>query len=64
MYQKLRSEIFQREKTIASVARDTGIRVTTLYDKMKGRTDFKMGEARAIKKAIGTDLSIEELFER
>lgn len=62
MYENVRAELARRQKTLVDLSNDTGIRYQTLSDKMRGNSPLLLKEAVAIKRAIGVDMSIEELF--
>lgn len=62
MYPNLKAELVRRRMTMQDLAEKTGIRLQTLYTKTSGRTDFSFSEAVKVKKALGVDMSLEELF--
>lgn len=62
MYDNLRAEIARKNKTLVDLSNDTGIRYQTLSEKLRGNSQFTVKEAMAIKKALGVDMPIDELF--
>jgi len=63
MYPNVRAEMGRKGLTILALAKETGIRYQTLAEKLKGKSDLTLAEAKNIKRALETDLSLEELFE-
>ena len=47
-----------------TVCRIVGIADHTMGDRLRGRSEWKLWEAVEIKKAIGSDMPLEELFKR
>lgn len=64
MYPNLRAELAKRKMTFTHLAGIMGITVGTMSQKNNGKASFTLDEALAIKNALGTDLTIEELFQR
>lgn len=68
MYPNLRAEIVRQGLTMEKVVEgiksqsDVPISVTHFSLKMNGKYPFTLKEAKAIKKFLNTDLSIDELF--
>ena len=51
--------------SIPMLADLTGLKVTTLYDKFNGKSDFTLSEAILIRSKLGLeDMSLDELFQR
>jgi transcriptional regulator with XRE-family HTH domain len=63
MYPNLRAEMARKKVTGQELAKRIGITNGTFSQKFNGKFDFTLDEAQKIKKALGTDISIEELFE-
>lgn len=61
-YPTLNAELARRGITMEAVAKAIGRTVGTVSLKLAGRFPFTFKEAVAIKKLIGTDMSLEELF--
>lgn len=55
---KLKGAIVEHEKTVEALAKEIGIDRVTLYRKLKGESDFTIGEADAIVKSLS--LSAED----
>ena len=62
MYPNLKAELARHNISIADLAIQTGIKSSTLYDKLSGRTPLKLFEAKLIKDALRVNMSIDELF--
>lgn len=62
MYENVRAELARKNKTLTDLSQETGIRYQTLSEKLRGNSPLLLKEAVAIKRAIGVDMSIEELF--
>lgn len=63
MYPNLRAEMARKKITGTELAKQIGVTNGTFSAKFNGKFDFTLDEAQAIKKVLGTDISIEELFE-
>lgn len=63
MYPNLNAEMARRNLTALTLAERTGIPYSTLTAKLAGKTSLKLSEAKAIKRALDTDMSIDELFD-
>lgn len=63
MKRNLKAEMLKNGKRLEDLARATGRTVQTISLKINGHYDFSLPEAVAIKKELGTDLDLEELFE-
>lgn len=64
MYPTLRAELARKGMTMKSIAKKIGIAESTLSLKFNGKFDFTLAEAENIKKEIGVDMPLEELFEK
>lgn len=62
MYFNLKAEMVRRNMTGGELAEIIGINSSTFSAKLNGKYDFTLAEALAIKKALKTEVSIEELF--
>ena len=63
MFPNLRAEMARHNITGFELAKKLGITNGTFSQKYNGKSEFSLGEAMAIKKALETDLTIETLFE-
>ena len=63
MYPNLRAEMARKKLTGVDMAQAMGVNISTFSLKFNGKNDFTLPEAKAIKKALRTDLPIEVLFE-
>ena len=64
MYPNLRAEMARHKITLTQLADVLGVRAATMSAKNNGQSPFSLDECFAIKKALNTDLSLEELFEK
>lgn len=64
MYPNLKAELARVSMTMKDLAKAIDMPYSTLVDKVAGRSEFTVGEAFAIRKAIGCDISIDELFKK
>ena len=64
MYPNLRAEMARRKITMSKLAEILGIRLATVSSKIAGNHQFTLDEAIEVKKALNTDISLEELFTR
>ena len=62
MYPNLNAEMARRNLTALTLSQRTGIPYSTLTPKLSGKAPIKLAEAKEIKKALGTDMSIDDLF--
>jgi hypothetical protein len=62
MFDNVRIELVRNHMTMLDLSNETGIRYQTLSEKMRGNSPLLLKEAIAIKKALKTDMSLEELF--
>lgn len=68
MYPNVKAELARKGFTLEKLSEEMDKRgvkrtVPTLSLKMSGRYDFTLNEAKLIKKIVGTELTIDELFE-
>jgi len=64
MYPNLEAEMARKGLKKGEVADKIGMAYQTFLDKSLGRTDFKVGEAKKIKRKLFPDHSIEYLFKK
>lgn len=64
VYKTLEMEMIRFGFITVSLAKKIGIKYATMARKLRGETGFYITEAIAIKKALGTDKTIEELFSK
>lgn len=64
MYPNLRAEIARKGWTISKLAELLGMAPANLSPKLNGKYDFSLTEAREIKRLLGVDMTIDELFAR
>ena len=62
MYSNLEAEISRRKIPKYLLAEKIGISISTLYQKLSGKSNFTLPEAKKIKEVLGADDSIEYLF--
>lgn len=63
-YPNLIAEMARRGATREDVAKASGMSRQALYTKLKGVTDFTLPEAKAIRDALASDKTLDELFQR
>lgn len=63
MFQTLKVEMVRQNKTMVDLSKDTGIRYQTLSEKLRGNSPITLKDAALIKKALHSEMSIDELFE-
>ena len=63
MLRNLKAEMARRDMTALTLSEKTGIRYQTLIAKIAGASPITIREARAIRDALETDLTIDELFD-
>ena len=68
MFKNVKAEMarkgFSLNKTVEELEKvGEFMTVGTLFNKLKGKTKFTFNEAVALKKVLGTDMPLEELFE-
>lgn len=62
MYPNLNAELARRSWSRKDLARVTGLKYQTLNDKMNGKRPFTFQEAMLIKKALSTEMGLEQIF--
>lgn len=64
MFWNIESEITRGHINKTKLAKSLNISQSTLWSKLTHKTEFTILEAEKIKEILGSDLSIDELFER
>ena len=64
MYPNLKAEMARVSMTMLGLSERTGIPYSTLNQKMNGKTEFTFQEAVDIRKALGVDVPLDELFDK
>lgn len=64
MYPVIKEAMEKKHMTLVDLASATGIRYQTLSEKLRGNYQITVGEAFAIKKALGVKTPLEVLFEK
>lgn len=62
MYPYLRGEMAMRMCTASKMAKELEISSSTLSLKLNGKYPFTLDEAKKIKKLLGTEKTLDELF--
>lgn len=62
MYNNVRAELARKNKSVADLSKETGIRYQTLAHKINGDASLTISEAVKVKKALRVDIPFEELF--
>lgn len=63
MYKNVKAEFARKGLTLELVAKELGITISTLSQKMNGKYPFTLNEAKAIKNVLEVDIPLEILFE-
>lgn len=63
IYPNVRIAMARLNWTIDRLSKETGIPLSTLHDRLTGKRDLTFGQAYAIKRALGVEMSLDELFE-
>jgi transcriptional regulator with XRE-family HTH domain len=63
MYKNVKAEFARKGLTLEIVAKELGVTVSTLSQKMNGKYPFTLNEAKTIKKVLEVDIPLEILFE-
>lgn len=63
MYPNVRAEMARKNMTLNKLAEATNSNATALSQKLNGKRIITLNNAIAIKKALNTELTLEELFE-
>ena len=61
MYPNLNAELARKGWTRKDLARETGLKYQTLNEKMNGKRPFTFPEAVLVKKALSTELGLEQV---
>ena len=64
LYLRLKFEITRKGYSIEEFAKAINVSEKTLRNKINGATDFTWSECLLIRKTLGTEISLEELFEK
>lgn len=64
IYPNLEREMLKNDKTVNDLIKPLESDLNSIGKKMIGRYDITVAQAQKIKKAIGSDLPLEELFKR
>lgn len=64
MYRNAKAELVRAGLTLADVSKALGGTISTWSLKLNGKYPITMDEARAFKKLVNSDLSLEVLFEK
>lgn len=64
IYPNLERELIRRRMNVSTLADLIGISRPAMYEKRKGRNDFRRFEMFEIKKALGSEMTLDELFRR
>ena len=62
MYYNLEAELKRKNIKRQDLANFLGVALTTVSDKMQGKSDFSLSVALKIKKWLGGNMPVEELF--
>ena len=63
MYPNVRAEFARKKLTLEAVSEQMGITIGTLSAKLRGLYPLTLNEAKKIKEIIGTNMTIDDLFE-
>lgn len=63
MYRNLKAEIARKGWTITKLAINLGMSSQSLSLRMRGTINFTLNEAKKVKAVLGTELSLDQLFE-
>lgn len=62
MYSTLKAEVARKGLSVKSLSAVCNVPQSTLYDKLHGKSDLTLGQAISIRKALGIEMDLEELF--
>lgn len=62
MYPNLEAELKRKNIKRSDIANYLGCAITTVSEKMQGKSDFSFGAAVKIKQLLGVSIPLEELF--
>ena len=63
MYRNLKAEMARNDVTARELAKRVGMTEASFSLKMHGKRQFSIYEAKRIRRVLGTDVELEELFE-
>ena len=63
MYKNVKAEMSRNDITLEDLAEALGKTVSTVSQKLNGKYPITLNEAKIIKKRLGVDIPLEELFE-
>lgn len=63
MFPNIRAEMARQKITSRELAKKLGMSTSTMSTKLNGKYPFTLDEAKEIKTALKTKLTVEELFE-
>lgn len=64
MYPNLKAELARVNMSLKDLSKAINMPYSTLVDKVAGRSEFTFQEAVDIRKAIGVDIPLDELFKK
>lgn len=64
MYPNLRAEIARKGWTNSYVAERLEMNAASFSQKMNGKADFTMAEAKSLKALLGVDIPLDVLFDK
>ena len=64
MYKNVKAQIILSGLSRKDLAQKLGIQYNTLNHKLSGKSVFTLDEAMAIKRILGSNIPIEQLFEK
>ena len=64
MYPNLKAELARVNMSMKDLSKAIDMPYSTLVDKISGRSEFTFQEAVDIRKAIGVDIPLDELFKK
>ena len=64
LYRRLAVEMYLRGYDLRKLSDSTGMEAYALRRRLRGEVSMKLSEAVAIRRALGTSVPLEELFER
>jgi DNA-binding Xre family transcriptional regulator len=64
MFKNLKVELLKKDMNQTILAEEIGMSYSSFYNKMIGKTDFTRSEMVRIKEKLGTDLTLDELFQK
>lgn len=63
MYRNVKAEMSRKGIILEDLAEALGLTVSTVSQKLNGKYPITLAEAKIIKKRLGVDIPLEELFE-